>query len=92
MSLFDTAKQKKLAFFRHVMRHDTLKRDLLEGMVEVRRKQQTEDTVEWQHYSFDRPNFHSVQAYGSEQTEMEVYDRQRQSTRHVVRQGKWLDY
>ena len=36
-ALFDTVRQRKLSFFGHMMRHDSLQRDLLEGMVEGRR-------------------------------------------------------
>lgn len=36
-SLFDTAQLRKLSFFGHIMRHDSLQRDLVEGMVEGKR-------------------------------------------------------
>ena len=36
-SLFDTVRQRKLSFFGHLMRHDSMQRDLLEGMVEGKR-------------------------------------------------------
>ena len=50
-SLFETVKKRKLSFFGHVMRHDSLP-DLLEGMVEGKRgrggpKLQWSDNIGW---------------------------------------------
>ena len=36
-SLFDTVQTRKISFFRRIMRHDSLHRDLIEGMIEGKR-------------------------------------------------------
>ena len=36
-SLLDTVRIRKLSFFGHIMRHDSIQRDLIEGMVEGKR-------------------------------------------------------
>ena len=85
-SLFETVKKRKLSFFGHVMRHDSLQRDLLEGMVEDKRGngrsrlQWSDNIAQWTGLTFEKD-----QAYCQRPKEMEVRDRQRQSARHLVR-------
>ena len=59
-SLLETVKKRKLSFFGHVMRHDSLQRDLLEGMVEGKRGrgrprlQWSDNITQWTGLTFEK--------------------------------------
>ena len=59
-SLFQTVKQRKLSFFDHIMRHDSLQRNLLEGMVEGKsgrgrpRLQWSDNILQWAGLNFEQ--------------------------------------
>ena len=59
-SLFQTVKQRKLSFFGHIMRHDSLQRNLLEGMVEGKRGrgrprlQWSDNILQWAGLNFEQ--------------------------------------
>ena len=59
-SLFQTVKQRKLSFFGHIMRHDSLQRNLLEGMVEGKRGrgrprlQWSDSNLQWAGLNFEQ--------------------------------------
>ena len=56
-SLFQTVKQRKLSFFGHIMRHDSLQRNLIEGMVEGKRgrgRLQWSDILQWADLNFEQ--------------------------------------
>ena len=60
MSLFEAVKKRKLSYFGHVMRHDSLQRDLLEGMVEGKRGrgrprlQWSDNITQWTGLTFEK--------------------------------------
>ena len=59
-SLFGTVCQRKMSFFGHIMRHDSMQRNLLEGMVEGKRgrgrpRQQWSDNIlQWTGLNFQQ--------------------------------------
>ena len=48
------------------------------------RKRQTKDAMEHKHKVDDKADFYAMCAYGTEQTEIEVQDRQLQTIRYAV--------
>ena len=79
-SLFETVKKRKLSLFGHVMRHDSLQRDLLEDMVEDKRGrgrkrlQWGDNNTQWTGLTFEK-----AKRYCPRPKEMEVRELQRQS-------------
>ena len=68
-SLIQTVKQRKLSFFGHIIRHNSLQRNLLEDMVEGKRGRGRRPTM-------CRLELREVQEDGAKQEKMELRDRQ----------------